>query len=341
MGKVLCFGELLLRLSPDSSGNWLINKSLPVYPAGSEANVATALALWNVPVKYITVLPENFVGAQLQMFLQQKHIDTSEILFTGNRLGVYYLAEGLDIKNAGVIYDREQSSFSKLKAGMIDWQKAFEDVSWFHFSAICPALNENVAELCLEALQIASSKKITISIDLNYRAKLWQYGKAPFEVMPELAKYCNVIFGNIWAAEKMLNISANVAENSNDFSFKMQARKTSEEIMKQYPKCKSVINTFRFNKENNLCYYATLFYKNELFVSNVYQGNNTLDNVGTGDCCMAGIIKGMYEKWEPKRIVDFAAAAAFKQAFIKGDFTTSSIEEVNSIIEQYEQRADI
>ncbi len=259
MNKVLCFGELLLRLSPDSSGNWLMKNMLPVYPAGSEANVAAALSLWNVPVKYITVLPDNLLGKQLQLLLQQKNIDTTAILFSGNKLGTYYLPEGLDIKNAGVIYDRDQSSFSKLKTGMIDWNIIFKDVSWFHFSAICPALNKDIAAICNEALQIAFQNKITISIDLNYRAKLWQYGKAPFEVMRSLVKYCNVIFGNIWSAEKMLDIPVSINDKANDSVFIEQAGKASQEIIKHYPSCNTVVNTFRFNEENGIRYYATLF----------------------------------------------------------------------------------
>lgn len=114
-----------------------------------------------------------------------------------------------------VIYDRKYSSFSQIKTGEIDWHKIFEDCSWFHWTAITPALNEELAEVMKEALEVAYSKGITISVDLNYRNKLWQYGKSPLEVMPELVKYCHIIMGNIWASHNMLDTSIDSNLNRN------------------------------------------------------------------------------------------------------------------------------
>src|SRR5690606_20683682 len=135
-----------------------------------------------------------------------KNIDTSAIHYSGSRVGLYYLQQGTDVKNSGVIFDRAGSSFAQLKKGMINWDEVFEGITWFHFSAIAAALSQSAAEVCEEALQAASSKGITISVDLNYRNKLWQYGKQPIEVMPGLVKYCNLVMGNLWAANVMLGI---------------------------------------------------------------------------------------------------------------------------------------
>ncbi|HWJ24990.1 MAG TPA: PfkB family carbohydrate kinase [Flavisolibacter sp.] len=176
MKKVFCFGELLLRMSPELGGAWIRNAHMPVFVGGAELNAATALARWNVPVAYGTALPENALAEEICRSLEGKGIDTSRIIFSGKRIGCYYLPQGADLKNAGVIYDREYSSFSQLKPGQIDWDRLLKDVEWFHFSAISPALNADVAVICKEALQAASEKGITISVDLNYRAKLWQYG---------------------------------------------------------------------------------------------------------------------------------------------------------------------
>ncbi len=335
-GRVLCYGELLLRMCPDLDGTWLKENKLPFYVGGAEANVATALALWGLSTSYLTALPENSVSEQILEHLQGRKIDTSPILKQGNRIGIYYLHKGKDLKNTGVIYDRAGSSFSELKAGTINWEEVFKGISWFHFSAICPAINQDAAEVCKEALQFASQNNICISIDLNYRAKLWKYGHAPSEVMPSLAKYCTLIMGNIWAAEKMLNISlGDVRSNGRKESYLDQAKITSEQILEEFPFCKAVANTFRFDEgEAGINYYTTLFINGQLHASQEYRADNIVDKVGSGDCFMAGLIYGFYKGMEPQEIVEFATAAAFKKLFIEGDATDTSIEEVLKTIKK-------
>src|SRR6185436_16686568 len=141
-----------------------------------------ALAKWKIPVKYCSALPDNYLSKEILEYLADSNMDISAIHISGNRIGLYYLPQGADMKNAGVIYDRAYSSFSELKPGMINWDEALNGVSWFHMSAISPALNENVVAVCKEGAAAASAKGITVSIDLNYRAKLWQYGKKPADV---------------------------------------------------------------------------------------------------------------------------------------------------------------
>lgn len=199
-----------MRICPDVAGDWLEENSLPFYVGGAEANVATALALWGIPSAYLTALPDNLLARQIAAYLGEKGIDVSRVLYQGDRLGLYYLPKGKDLKNAGVIYDRAHSSFSALRSGMIDWDRVLEGVEWLHFSAISPALNQGVAEVCEEGLKAATGKGIMISVDLNYRAKLWQYGVAPTAVMPRLVEYCDLVMGNLWAAEKMLGIPVDV-----------------------------------------------------------------------------------------------------------------------------------
>jgi len=156
MKKVFCFGEILLRMSPDIKGEWIKNSSMSVYIGGAELNVVNALAKWNVPVQYCTATPNIYLSKAIIESLQQNNIDISKIIFSGDRIGAYYLAQGTDLKNAGVIYDRAHSSFSALQPGTIDWDEMLKDADWFHFSAISPALNENVAVVCKEALEVAS-----------------------------------------------------------------------------------------------------------------------------------------------------------------------------------------
>jgi 2-dehydro-3-deoxygluconokinase len=335
MSKVFCFGELLMRMSPQLGGEWIRNKQMPVFIGGAELNAATALAKWNIHVAYCTALPDNSLSQDIYQHLKERGIDASPILFSGERIGTYYLPQGADLKNAGVIYDRAHSSFSELKPGQVDWKELLKDVSWFHFSAINPALNKNVAAVCKEALQAATDMAITISVDLNYRAKLWQYGLSPVEVMPELVQYCDVIMGNIWAEEKMLGIAIPSQMEQRKEFYLEQSLLTSKQIFTSFSKCKQVANTFRFDEGAGVRYYATFYDGNSLFVSTEHKTDNIVDKVGSGDTFMAGLIYGNFHGHAAQDIIDFAAAAAFNKLFIKGDATTASAEEIKKAYLNY------
>jgi 2-dehydro-3-deoxygluconokinase len=208
-GHVLCFGELLLRFSPDTLGNWLQQNNLPFYVGGAEANVAAALARWQVPAMYISAVPDHLIGRHVVQYLAQQGIDVSRMFFSGDRLGIYFLPQGTDLKNAGVIYDRAYSSFSRLQPEAIDWDHVLHGISWLHFSAITPALNQNLADISKAAAAAATQKGIPVSLDMNYRARLWQWGRAPIDIMPDLVPFCDVLMGNLWEFEKMLGCSIN------------------------------------------------------------------------------------------------------------------------------------
>ncbi|MDB5140076.1 MAG: kdgK 1 [Mucilaginibacter sp.] len=333
-GKILSFGELLLRFCPDADGEWIDNNQLPFYIVGAELNVATALALWGLRSKYFTALPDNWLTEQVVKSLKERNIDTSAIVYSGDRMGVFYLTRGKDIKHDALIYDRANSAFAGLKPGVIDWDKILDGVGWFHFSAICPAIGQNVADVCKEALEAASKKNITISVDMNYRSKLWQYGKSPVEVMPELVKYCHLVMGNIWAAETMLGIEVvpDIHESGLRSVYLKEALKTSQQIVEKYPNCKAVANTFRFDATNDIKYYTTLYLRNQFYNSNQYETAQVVDKVGSGDCFMAGLIYGLYNNLEPQEILEFATAAAFEKLFIKGDATTKTVAEIKKTI---------
>jgi 2-dehydro-3-deoxygluconokinase len=333
-GAVLTFGELLLRIAPDAGGKWLRDNSLSTYIGGAELNVATALALWGVPSRYLTALPDNGLSEHIITHLNNKHIDTSSIYYHGDRLGLYFLTQGKDLKHDALIYDRANSAFAGLKPGMIDWEKVFDGISWFHFSAICPAISQQVADVCLEALHVASAKGVTISVDLNFRSKLWQYNKQPQDVMPEFVKYCDVIMGNIWAAEKMLGIEVygDIHESGQKSIYLKEAQSSSERIMQRFPKCKAVANTFRFDGSGDVSYYTALFTDGILYTSHEYCTNDIADKVGTGDCLMAGLIYGFYNDQSPQQTLDFATSAAFQKLFINGDATTLTVEEITNTI---------
>lgn len=332
-GAVFCFGELMLRMSPVLNRTWIHDKVMPTFIGGAELNVATALARWKVPTRYGTALPDNYLSKEICEEIQTKNIDTSAVHFSGNRVGIYYLPQGADMKNAGVIYDRAHSSFYELKPGMINWDEALKGVSWFHMTAISPALNENVVAVCKEGAAAASAKGITVSIDLNYRAKLWQYGKKPADMMPQLVQYCDVVMGNIWAANSLLGIPVDptIHLNGTKEDFLQHAITTSKAIQQQYPKCKVVANTFRFDYgEGGVLYYAALYTGDRLYSTTEMIANKIVDKVGSGDCFMAGLIYGLYHQHPAQRVIDVAAMAAFGKLMEKGDATNQDMETITS-----------
>jgi 2-dehydro-3-deoxygluconokinase len=332
--KILCFGELLLRISPAPHENEDAEKHpFSLYMGGAEANTATALAGWDVPVKYCTLLPDNFMSQHVIDYLEYKGIFTSSILLTGNRIGVYYLERGADLKGS-VVYDREGSSFAGLRRGMIDWDKVFRDVSWFNLTAISPALNEDVANVCLEALEAASRKNITISLDLNYRPRLWKYGKNPVEIMPALVQHCDLVMGNIWSANSLLGtaVDEDIHAKGNKQAYLDHSKSTSLEIMRRFPKVKTVANTFRFDSEtNHTNYFTTLYTKGQLFNSPVFNCGGVVDRSGSGDCFMAGLIYGFYNHHEPQELINYATAAAFGKLQEQGDATGQDIITVKKV----------
>lgn len=327
MNKVFAFGELLLRLQPVLNQDWIRTHRMIVHVGGAELNVAGALANWQIPVRYGTALPDHYLSKEVISYLEERKIDTTAIHISGNRIGTYYLPLGAELKSAGVIYDRAGSSFGELKPGMIDWHKALEGCDWFHFSAISPALNETAAMVCKEALKVASDKGLTISVDLNYRAKLWQYGILPKEIMPELVSYCDVIMGNIWSAEILLGLEPTIAgsEGKSKDELVTAAEQSMSQLHTRFPRAKTFAYTFRLEKE----YFALLKEQGETVVSNTYVVRDVRDKAGSGDCFMGGIIFGLREQRSLKDTVDFAAAAAIGKLQEEGDTSRQTIEMVN------------
>ncbi len=333
MKKVLCFGEILLRLSPGGNGQWLAQNHMPVFMGGAELNAATALAVWQHPVKYFTAMPDNALSKDIAAYLSKKNIDTSAVHYSGNRIGLYYLQQGTDMKNAGTVFDRAGSSFATLSTGMVNWDEVLEDVQWLHFSAIAPAVSASAAALCLEALKVASTKGIKISVDLNYRALLWKYGKDPKEVMKILLPYCNLVMGNIWAANTLLGIELDETLIGSE-QYAAHATKTANAIMQQYPACTIVANTFRFDEGTGIRYFAALNDGITQTLSSTFRTTSVIDKVGSGDCFMAGLIHSSISGYSNEETINYAAAAAFGKLQEKGDTTSNSVATIKNIIVQ-------
>ena len=319
---------MLLRLSPELSGEWIRQSSMAAYVGGAELNVAGALANWGANVSYCTLAPDHYLTTEILESLTTRGIDVSAVLKAGQRLGIYILPAGADLKHAGVIYDRAHSSFSDLKPGMIDWPKLLQGKSWFHFSAISPALNESVAMACVEAAKAASEAGLTVSIDLNYRAKLWQYGLRPVAVMEQLLPYCDVVMGNSWAAESLLDISSPIRDSRGvpEKELEMAAVSSMEQIQQRFPRARTFAYTYRLDRE----YWAVIKTPTMQTRSRSFELNDPVDRVGSGDCFMAGLIYGLQQNWSATQIIDFAASAAVGKLYEKGDATRQTIDSILS-----------
>jgi 2-dehydro-3-deoxygluconokinase len=256
--------------------------------------------------------------------LTEKQIDISPILKVGDRIGTYYLTQGFDMTNAGVVYDRQGSSFSCIKKGQIDWKKSLDGVKWFHFSAIAASLTQNAAEVCLEALQMAHLMGIPISLDLNYRPQLWRYGVAPIETMLPLMQYCDVVMGNIWSVEKLVGLKSSIAssEGASDLMLKNAALESINLLKERFPNLKSIALTFRLTND----YFAILHHADTTYCSSTYNLPKIVDKVGSGDCFMAGLLYGLNNYNNPQQTVDFAAKAAVGKLNELGDMTNQTIE---------------
>ena len=329
INQILSFGEILIRQQPTGAHFFgAQNNTIKLYPGGSEANVAVSLALMGESVSYVSAFPENALSTEIITLLKEYKVNTDKVIYGGDRLGQYILLGANGLSKGEVIYDRKYSSFSMLKASDLVIEDLLAGVSWFHWSALTPALNEDMAQLMEEILKVAQAKGITISVDLNYRNKLWQYGKEPIAIMPRLAAYCDVIMGNIWAAEKMLGTSVDQSldRNTTKEHYLEAANQSAKEVFARYPRCQHLAYTFRFmdHAQHNL-FYGSYHSPSINTHSETLETNKVTDRIGSGDAFMAGFIHALRQAMEPQEIINSATNAGFAKLFVAGDFGNGKI----------------
>jgi 2-dehydro-3-deoxygluconokinase len=332
--KVLTFGEIMLRLSPPYFKRFTQTRSFDVIFGGGEANVAVSLANFGIPVEFVTRLPNNDLGVACIQYLRQFGVGTDKIIRGGDRIGIYFLEIGASARSSKVIYDRANSAIATADMTMFDWNLIFKDVVWFHWTGITPAISQNLAEICLIAVQEAKKRGITISCDLNYRSKLWKYGKTPLDIMPELVKFCDVAIGNEEDAEKVLGISAPDTDVTSGNLDPKKYRYVMETITQQYPNLKFVAITLRGSISASHNTWAGLMYNGkEMFISPHYEITHIVDRVGGGDSFVAGLIYGLLNfKDNYQEILNFAVAASCLKHTIFGDFNLVTVDEVKKIM---------
>jgi 2-dehydro-3-deoxygluconokinase len=336
MKKVVTFGEIMLRLAPQGFLRFSQANSFDVVYGGGESNVAVSLANYGVPVDFVTRLPKNDIGECALMEMRKRGVNTQNIIFGGDRLGIYFLETGAVSRGSKVVYDRAHSAISEIKPGMIDWAKVFDGAGWFHWTGITPAISQGAADACLEAVKVASAMGITISTDLNYRAKLWNYGGDREAIMTELTSYCDIILGNEEDAEKHFDIKPEGLDiTTQGEHVKAEAfLSVCTQMMKKFPKAKKVITTLRGSISASHNTWAGVLYDGTtLFKTREYQITDIVDRVGGGDSFMGGLIYGLLTYPEDdQNALDFAVAASCLKHTIKGDANLVTVDEVKKLM---------
>ena len=328
----------MLRLSPSGFLRFSQANSFDVVYGGGEANVAVSLANFGIPVDFVTRLPDNDIGACALMEMRKQGVGMDKIIYGGDRLGIYFLETGAVSRGSKVIYDRAHSAMSEIKAGMIDWDSVLKGVSWFHWTGITPAISQGAADACLEAVKMASERGITISTDLNFRAKLWKYCDASHReaVMTELTSYCDIVLGNEEDAEMHFGIKPEgISVQTEGQNVKAEAfLSVCQQMMRKFPGARKVITTLRGSISASHNTWAGVLYDGEtLYESPQYEITDIVDRVGGGDSFMGGLIYGLLKyPSDDQKALNFAVAASCLKHTIKGDANLVTVAEVEKLM---------
>lgn len=330
MKKIVTFGEILLRLSTERHLRFSQSESYKATYGGGEFNVAVSLANYGLNTEYVTRLPDNELGNCAIKEMRKLNVANDNVVIGGERIGVYFLETGASTRASNIIYDRANSGMATLQKGMINWREILKEATWFHWSGITPALSESAAEACLEAIEIAHEMGITISTDLNYRSKLWKYGKEPKDVMPKMLQYSNVILGDIDTANFMLGKPAANPDYKNLES--LPALYNS--IFEQFPNLKYISTTLRYSISASHQQIGGILYDGKtIFNADAQDVTPVIDRVGSGDAFMGGLIYGLNEEpLNEQRALNFSVAACCLKHTIAGDYNLVTKEEVEKLI---------
>jgi 2-dehydro-3-deoxygluconokinase len=333
MKTVAAFGEIMLRLSPPGYEKLLQSPALLARFGGGEANVAVSLAVFGHRVRFVSVCPANEIGDAAVAELRRWGVATNCILRRGNRLGIYYAESGSNQRAGKVIYDRAHSGLAEAAVGDIDWDSVLEDVDWFHITGITPALSATAAELTVQAVRKAKEKGIMVSLDLNFRAKLWNYGKTAPEVMAEIVPFVDVAMGNEEDCQKSLGMMVDADVGLGALSTAAYERLTAA-VLKRYPNLRLVAITLResLSADHNV-WSAVLRNKEKFFPGPRYAITDIVDRIGSGDAFAAGLIHGLDAFGDEEKALAFAVAASCLKHTLPGDFSLFTEREVLALMQ--------
>ncbi len=331
MAKIVTLGEIMLRLSPPGNKRLVQTDTFDVVFGGGEANVAVSLANYGHDACFVTRLPANEMGDAAIQQLQKYNVSPRYISRGGDRIGIYYLETGASMRPSKVIYDRQGSSIAMADITDFDFDLVFQGADWFHFSGITPAISDKAAALTLYALKAAKRHNVTISVDLNYRKKLWTPEKAQ-KVMKDLMPYVDVCIGNEEDAELTLGFKPDSADVGSG-KLPVEAYERIFSKMQEAFGFKVIATTLResFSASKN-GWSGLLFAAGKFHRSRNYLIEPIVDRVGGGDAFSGGLIHGLLTMNHAESIEFAVAASALKQT-IPGDFNLVSITEVMNLVQ--------
>ena len=335
MATVVTFGEIMLRLSTPGFQRFTQVTSFNASFGGGESNVASSLANFGVDAAYVTLLPNNSIGDACVRYLRSFGVDTSHIVRTDGRMGIYFLEAGAVQRPSKVIYDRTDSCIALGKPGDVDWRAAFEGAEWFHWTGITPAISEGAAALCEQGAGTAKEMGLTVSCDLNFRSKLWKWGKSAGQVMPDLVRHADIAIGNEEDAEKVFGIKAPHADVDAGQVDATDYQHVAEALMERFPGLKKVAITLRGSiSASHNTWSGVLFDGSTLYQGPRYDITHIVDRVGGGDSFAAGLTRSLLEGHSDQDALSFAVAASCLKHSILGDVNMTTVQEVQSLLEK-------
>ena len=328
--RFVCFGEIMGRINPLGYKRIVQSNTFEITYAGGEANVAVSLANYGKDVSFVTKMPNNLVSESAVRSLRSHNVDTSDIVYGGDRLGLYFVEKGASQRASTVIYDRKHSAISEAKREDFDWNKIFEGATWYHFTGITPALGENIAEICLDACKIAKEKGLTVSCDLNYRAKLWTPEQAGI-TMAKLMPYVDILIANEEDSEKVFGIKAPDTDVSSGELSREGYKYVAKALQDKFGICKVAI-TLRTSLSATDNLWAGMLYSDGKYYFSKEYSVHIVDRVGGGDSFGGGLIYALSENYSNQDTIEFAVAASCLKHSIEGDFNEVSVFEVKKLM---------
>lgn len=331
MKKYVTFGEVMLRLSPPGRELFMQTPAFNATFGGAEANAAVSLANYGENATFVTALPANPIADAAIRELRGFGVDTSGIKRAGDRIGIYYAETGASMRPSKVIYDRANSSLSEVQPGDFDWENIFRGAHWFHTTGITPAVSEGAAGVTLEAVKMAKKRGLKVSCDLNYRKKLWKWGKLPREVMSEIAGYADVLIANEEDCQKCLGVELDVDVASGKLDT-AKYEQLAEKVMDRFPNVSKLAVSLRESVSadwNN--WSIVMATKDNFYVSRKYEIRDIVDRIGGGDSFGSGLIWGLSNLESEREAVDFAAAASALKHTVYGDYNRITPDDIMTL----------
>ena len=332
--KIVTFGEIMLRMTRPNKERIIQGSAWKGLFGGSEANVAVSLAMFGDNVEYVTRLPNNKIGMACLNEIRKYNVGTDYIVHGGDRLGLYYYEESAALRSSSIVYDREDSSITTIKSGMIDWKKTFSETRLFHWSGISSAVSQGAADATNEAVEEAEREGITISCDINHRANLWKYGKDAHDVLLPIAQKSDIVFGTADEWKLITGITPpDFKATTPDYpidgaAYEEYFRKASKIL----PKAKKMIVALRNTlSANPHLLSGVIFADGKLYTTRIYDIDDVLDPMGVGDAFIAAYLHAHLKYGDDnQRCLNFSLAASALKNTILGDFNLSTEQEVEN-----------